>query len=57
LIDQQPDWKGFIVAMFFVVDSNADDLLEWLLVGQKHDCQSIVVARSEEKVSEDAEGA
>ena len=42
---------------FFVVEGDADNLLEWLLVGQKHDCQSIVVAMSEEKVSEDAEGA
>jgi hypothetical protein len=43
--------------MFFGVAGNADYLLEWLLVGQKHDCQSITVAMSEEKVSEDTEGA
>ncbi len=42
---------------FFVVEGDADNLLEWLLVGQKHDCQSIVVAMSEEKVSKDSEGA
>jgi hypothetical protein len=45
------------VAMFFMVGGDADNLLEWLLVGQKHDCQSIVVAMSEQKVTEDAEGA
>jgi hypothetical protein len=57
LIDELPDWKGFVVSMFFVVGGVADNLPEWLLVGQKHDCQSVVVAISKEKVSEDAEGA
>jgi hypothetical protein len=45
------------MAMFFVMEGDADNLLEWILVGQKHDCQSIVVAMSEKKVPEDAEGA
>ncbi len=45
------------MAIFFVVEGDADNLLEWLMVGQKHDCQSIVVAMSEEKVSEDTEWA
>ena len=45
------------MAMFFVVGGDADNILEWLLAGWKHDCQSIVVAMSEENVSEDAEGA
>jgi hypothetical protein len=45
------------MAMFFVVEDDADNLLEWLLVGRKHDCQSIVMAMSEEKVSKDAKGA
>jgi hypothetical protein len=57
LIDQLLDWKGIVMAMFFVVGGDADNLLEGLLVGQKHDCQSIVMAISEEKVSEDEEGA
>jgi hypothetical protein len=57
LVDQLLDWKGFVVAIFFVVEGDADNLLEWLLVGQKHDCQSIIVAMSQEKVLENAEGA
>jgi hypothetical protein len=57
MIDLLSGWKGFIMAMFFMVKGDKDYLLEWLLVGQKHDCQSIAVAMSEEKVSEDAEGA
>jgi hypothetical protein len=56
-MDQLPDWEGFVVAMFFMVGGDADNLMEWLLVGQKHDCQSIIAAMSEGKFSKDAEGA
>jgi hypothetical protein len=45
------------MAIFFVVEGDADNLLEWLLVGHKRDCQGNIVAISEEKVFEDAEGA
>jgi hypothetical protein len=33
----------------FVAGGEANNLLEWLLVDQKHDCQCIVVAMSEEE--------